>query len=196
MTPSPLTGLAAPALHVEAEPARLVAARLRLGQPREPVADRGEGPGVRSRGSTGACARSAPLVDVDDLVEVLEAPDRLAGSGRLARAVERHRGRLEERLDGERRLAATRDAGHADKAAQRELGVTSFEVVAGGPDQRSPDIAGCLGGGPGENRGSRAPPGEVRPSSEAGSAAMSSGCRRHHTARRAPRPPEPSMRKT
>jgi hypothetical protein len=39
-----LAGLAAPALDVEREAARLVAARLRLGQPREPVADRREAP--------------------------------------------------------------------------------------------------------------------------------------------------------
>ncbi len=68
-----LAGLAAPALDVEAEPPRLVAARLGFGQAGEPVADRGEGAGIGG----GVRARRAPdraLVDVDDLVEMLEAP--------------------------------------------------------------------------------------------------------------------------
>ena len=74
-----LAGLAAPALDVEAEPPRLVAARLALRQPGEPVADRAEGAGVGG----GVRARRAPdrrLVDVDDLVEVLEPLDRLAAA--------------------------------------------------------------------------------------------------------------------
>src|SRR5690606_29141361 len=41
-----LTGLAAPALDVETEPARFIAPRFGLGQTGEPVADRGEGSGV------------------------------------------------------------------------------------------------------------------------------------------------------
>ena len=105
-----LAGLAAPALDVEGEAARLVAARLGLGQAREPVADRREGAGVGGRvGARRAADRR--LVDVDDLVEVLQALDAVVRAGMLARAVEPARHRLVERVDQQRRLAAAGDAG-------------------------------------------------------------------------------------
>src|SRR6185369_6652458 len=63
-----LAGLAAPALDVEREAARQVAARLRLGEPRIPVADRREAAGIGGRvGARRAADRR--LVDIDDLVE-------------------------------------------------------------------------------------------------------------------------------
>jgi hypothetical protein len=69
-----LARLAAAALDVEGEAARLVATRLGFRQAREPVADRREGAGigcrVRARG-----AANGRLVDVDDLVEEFEALD-------------------------------------------------------------------------------------------------------------------------
>ena len=69
-----LAGLAAPALDVEREAARLVAARLGLRQAGEPLADRREGAGVG--GGVGARrAADGRLVDVDDLVEVLQPLD-------------------------------------------------------------------------------------------------------------------------
>ena len=67
-----LAGLAAAALDVERETARLVAARLGLGQAGKPVADRREGAGIGRR----VGARRAPdrrLIDVDYLVENSEA---------------------------------------------------------------------------------------------------------------------------
>src|SRR5690606_7354994 len=121
------------ALDVEREPPRLVAARLRLRQAREPVADRREGAGI-GRGVAAWRPPDRALVDVDDLVEMLEAPDRLAGRRPLARAVQAHRGVLVERLDGQRRLAAARDARHADEPAERELRRHLLEVVARGLD--------------------------------------------------------------
>ena len=69
-----LARFAAPALDVEREPARQIAARLGFGQAREPIADRREGAGVGRR----VRARRAPdrrLVDVDHLVEMLKAVD-------------------------------------------------------------------------------------------------------------------------
>ncbi len=79
-----LAGLAAAALDVEGEAAGLVAARLGLRQAGEPVADRGEGAGIgrRVRARRAADRR---LVDVDDLVEELEALDAVV-LGRDARA--------------------------------------------------------------------------------------------------------------
>ena len=116
-----LAGLAAAALDVEAEAAGLVAAGLGLGEAGEPVADRAEGAGVGGGvGARGAADRR--LVDVDDLVEMLEALDRLAGRRGLARAVQPHRGGLEQGLDGQRRLAAAGDAGDAGEGAEREGG--------------------------------------------------------------------------
>ena len=69
-----LAGLAAAALDVEGEAAGLVAARLGLGQAGEPLADRREGAGV-GRGVGARRAADRRLVDVDDLVEMLEALD-------------------------------------------------------------------------------------------------------------------------
>ena len=76
-----LAGLAAPAVDVEREAPRLVAAHLALGQLGEQLADLVEQAGVGAR----VGARRAPdgrLVDVDDLVEVLQAFDAVV----LARA--------------------------------------------------------------------------------------------------------------
>ena len=80
--------LAAAALDVEREPARLVAAHLRLGGRGEQLADVVEDAGVGRRvGPRGAADRA--LVDVDDLVEVLEAGDAsVCRPGHRAGAVE------------------------------------------------------------------------------------------------------------
>ena len=74
-------GLAAAALHVEGEAARLVAAQPRLGHGGEQLADRREQAGVgrRVRARRAADRR---LVDVDDLVDVLQAVDGVALAGR------------------------------------------------------------------------------------------------------------------
>ena len=95
-----LAGLAAAALDVEGEAARLVAARLGLGQAGEPVADRREGAGIGRRvGARRAADRR--LVDVDDLVEVFEPLDAVVRGRGLAGAVEPARDRLVERVDQE-----------------------------------------------------------------------------------------------
>src|SRR5690606_39857208 len=81
----PLTRLAAAALHVEGEAAGRVAADLRLGQFGEERADRREDAGVGGR-VRAWCAADGRLVDVDDLVEVLEAVDAVVRAGQYARA--------------------------------------------------------------------------------------------------------------
>src|SRR5690606_38743435 len=83
--PVALTGLAPAPLDVEAETTGFIPARLRLGQPGKPVADRGKGTGIGGRVRPGRAANRA-LVNVDHLVQMLESPDRLAGCRRLARA--------------------------------------------------------------------------------------------------------------
>jgi len=101
-----LAGLAAAALDVEGKPAGLVAARLGLGEAGEPFADRRECPGIgRGIGARGAADRR--LVDVDDLVDVLESLDAVVRGGAFAGVIEFARDRLVERVDQQRRLAAT-----------------------------------------------------------------------------------------
>jgi hypothetical protein len=79
-----LAGLAAAALDVEREAARLVAACLGFRQAGEPFADRREGAGIGRRvGARRAADRR--LVDVDDLVDMLQPSMRSCGAGFRAR---------------------------------------------------------------------------------------------------------------
>ena len=133
MTPSPWQASQRPPLTLKREPAGLVAARLALGQAGEPLADRRERAGV----GRGVGARRAPdrrLVDVDDLVEVLEALDAVVRGGGLAGAVDLARQRLVERVDQQRRLAAAGHAGDAGEQAERNLGGDVLQIVAAGVD--------------------------------------------------------------
>ena len=99
MTPSPWQASQRPPLTLNEKRPGLIAARLGLGQPGEPVADRREAAGIGRRvGARRAADRR--LVDVDDLVEMLDAFDaRRCGAGMLARVVEPLGQRLVERLD-------------------------------------------------------------------------------------------------
>src|SRR6202034_1673069 len=113
--------------------ARLVAARLALGEAREPFADRREGAriGRRVRARRAADRR---LVDVDDLVEVLDAFDAVVRGRGLTGAVQPPRQRLVERVDQQGRLAAAGHAGDAGEQAERDFGGDVFEIVAAGAD--------------------------------------------------------------
>jgi hypothetical protein len=125
-----LAGLAAPALDVEGEAPRRIAARLGLGQPGEPLADRREGLRVGRRvRPRGAAYRR--LVDIDHLVEVFQPVDPFMRAGVLARAVQPAGDRLVERIDQQGRLAAARDAGDAGERAERDLGGDVLEVDRG-----------------------------------------------------------------
>ena len=114
-----LAGFAAPTFDVERESARAIAARLGVGEVGEPLADRCEGARVR-RGVRARRASDRRLVDVDHLVEMLEALDSLMGARRFACAVEFARGRLENGVDQEGRLAAAGDASDAREHADRQ----------------------------------------------------------------------------
>ena len=87
-----LARLAAPALHVEAEAAGVVAARARFGHCGEQLAQRREQPGVRGRVRARRAA-DGTLVDVDDAIDVLEPLDALAPAPGRARAVQDARAR-------------------------------------------------------------------------------------------------------
>src|SRR4029453_10536177 len=126
-----LAGLAAPALDVEGEAAGLVAARLGLGELGEPFADWGEGAGIgggiRARG-----AADRRLVDVDRLVELLDAFELVVLAGPLACAVELAGDRAVERLDEESGLAAAGHAGHRGEQAKGHVHGDVLEVVGAG----------------------------------------------------------------
>src|SRR5262245_23188872 len=124
-----LAGLAAAALHVEAEAARLVAARARLGRAGEKLAYRREEAGVGRR----VRARRAPdraLVDVDHAVDGLETLDAGRGRRLVGDEVERARDSAIERVVDERALARARNTRDAGEEADRERHVDSLQVVS------------------------------------------------------------------
>ena len=127
-----LAGFAPPTLDVEREAARTIAARLGLGQPGEPVANRREGAGVGGR----VGPRRAPdrrLVDVDDLVELLEPLDPVVLRRHFARSHELSRRRLVERVDEQGGFAAARHAGHRREHPERDLRCDVLEIVGRAP---------------------------------------------------------------
>ena len=140
-----LAGLAAAAGHVEAEAARAVAALARGVGLGHQLADRREQAGVGG----GVAARRAAdrrLVDVDDLVEVLDALDRLVRGRLLVRAVERARHRGVERVVDQRRLARARDAGHAGQAGPTgKATFTSLRLLPVAPITRISCRSACDG---------------------------------------------------
>ena len=126
--PVALTVLAPPALHVEAEPAGLVAAHLRLGQARKQVADVREHAGVRRR----VAAWRAPdrrLVDVDRLVQAVQPFDRVVRPRPFLGPIEVLRHLPAKDVRDQRRLARSADARHRDERAQRKRRVDVLQVV-------------------------------------------------------------------
>src|SRR6185369_11127193 len=105
-----------------------------------------EGAGVgRGIGARGAADRR--LVDVDDLVELLEARDLVVRAGDDARGVEgAGRGGV-ERVDDEARLAGAADAGDAGEGAEREGGGDAAEVVGAGAGDGDRLAAALAAGG-------------------------------------------------
>src|SRR5206468_5735837 len=123
----------------------------------EPVADHGEGAGVgRGVGARGAADRR--LVDVDDLVELLQAGDLAARAARDPGAVQSAGSAGVERVDGQARLAAAADPGDAGEGAERELDRDAIEVVGGRAMNRG-ELARALAAGGVER--DLAPAGEV-----------------------------------
>ena len=134
LEPVPLTGLAASALHVEGETARFVPVGARFRRAREHVADAVEYLGVGGRVAARRAADGL-LVDLDHLVQVLDAGERLVRPGRLARPVDGPRQRRIEDAVHQRGLAGARDTGHRDQASERELHVDLLQVVLGRPEE-------------------------------------------------------------
>ena len=126
-----LAVLAAAALDVEAEAARGVAAQTRLRDAGEQLADRREQADVGRRVRARRPADRA-LVDLDDLVDVLGALERVVRADRLARAVQLAGERPVEDLGDERALAAARHAGDGDERPERDTQVEVAQVVLAG----------------------------------------------------------------
>ena len=134
-----LARLAAAALDVEREAPRLVAAHLRVGRQRVELADVREEVGVRRRVRARRAADRA-LVDLDHLVERVDALDASCAPGRVARLRELVRERLVDDLVHERRLAGAGDAGDRDELADREVDVDLLQVVLRGAEHREPAV--------------------------------------------------------
>ena len=122
-------GLAAPALDVEREPPRQVAAHLGLVRRGEQLADRVEHAGVRRR----VRPRRAPdrrLVHVDDLVEVLDAGDPTVLAGRRLRLVDPlHQDGQQDVADQRTTCPSPDTPGDGDEVAERDRHVDVGEVV-------------------------------------------------------------------
>ena len=130
--PVALTRLAAAALHVERESARTVAADLRIRQLGEELADGREESRVR-RGIGARRATDRALVDVDHLVDVLEAGDAIVLAGDHARPVKVAREMVVENVLDQRRLSGAGNAGDRDEEPQRYLSSEILQVVRASP---------------------------------------------------------------
>ena len=160
-----LASLAAPAFDVEREAAGLITARAALGQAGKPLTNRREGAGI-GRGIAARRAADRRLVDVDDLVEMLDAFDAIVRGRALAGIVQPARQRLVQRIDQQRRLATAGHAGDAGEQAERNFGGDIFEIVAARADDfqrprlifgaafrdRDHQLAGEIFAGPGVRR--------------------------------------------
>src|SRR3954468_1610976 len=123
-----LARLAASTFDVERESPRAVSADLGFRQLGEELANRSEksrvGRRIRSRR-----AADRALVDVDDLVEVLEAGDARVRARNHSGAIEMTRHRAMENVFDERRFPAARHAGHRHEQPERNLDVEVAQVV-------------------------------------------------------------------
>ena len=143
-----LAGLATAALHIEAEPAGLVAARPGLLGGGEELAHGRENTGVGG----GIGARGAPdraLVYINALVYQLHAFDRCVGRGRQGGGAVQFGGsqRIERAVD-QCGLAGAGDAGYAGQQAQGNPEGDRLQVVAARPRQYQL-ACGVIGRAPG-----------------------------------------------
>ena len=128
-----LAGLAAAALHVEGEPPGAVAPHLGVGQLGEELADRGEEPGVRRRIGARRAA-DGTLVDVDDLVDPVEAFDPGVRARHHLGAVEVAGQRLIEDVGHQGGLARAGDPGDRHEQPERDVDREVLQIVGPGAD--------------------------------------------------------------
>ncbi len=169
-----LARLAAPALHVEGEAPRAVAARARFGHAREQVADRREESRVGGRVGARRAADRA-LVDVDHLVEEVEPLDGVVVGGLGGGAVQMMRDGVIERVVDERRFPRAGESGDADEQPHRDLDRDVFQVIAARPGDAQ--LLRGIGAPPPRGHRDRLAPGKILPGERGGVA--------HHVLRRA-----------
>ena len=156
-----LAGLAAPALDVEAEAARTVATDLGLLRHGEQLADVVEQAGVGGRVGAGRPA-DGRLVDVDDLVQQVDAFDAIVLAGPHRHPVHLVGQAAEDDVVHQRGLARAGDAGDAHQHAGGHLDVQVLEVVFPGAahhELAAPLLAGWPApGSPGRRSGTAPSP--------------------------------------
>src|SRR5262249_15041359 len=136
-----LAGLTASARLVEAEPPRLIAAHLRLGQLCEQLPDQVEDASIRRRVGRRRVAQRV-LIDVDDLVDLFESLDLVvSGAGSVSAMQAAGEGVVEDLVD-ERRLARAADAGDDDKRAEWKGDIDVLEVVLPRPAHDEGSVSG------------------------------------------------------
>src|SRR5262249_3768025 len=128
-----LARLAAAARLVETEALRLPAAHLGFGKAGEQFADQVENAGVRRRVGAGRVAERL-LIDLDELVDVLQAKDVVVGGAGSAGAVQLAGERVAKDLVDQRRFTGAADSGDGDQAAERKPNVDVLEVIMAGAD--------------------------------------------------------------
>jgi len=160
----PLAVLAAPALDVEAEAPRRVAAHLALRHLGIQRPDPVEHLGVRGRIAAGR-PPDGTLVDVDNLVDLLQTLDGVVVAGPLPATVQHLGQPLVQDLHHQRALAAATDAGHTDELPQRDIDIDVLKVVLPRTPDRDPatETQPSLGG-----HGHALAPGEIGPGQAVG----------------------------
>ncbi|MNC54563.1 hypothetical protein D3C75_1040510 [compost metagenome] len=127
-----LAGLAASAFHVEGETPGAITAGAGFRHAGKQLANRCEQAGVGGRVGARRAADRA-LVDVDHLVEVLQAVERLVGGGfQRGGAIQRGGGQREQGVVDQRRLARAGHPGHAGQQADRDFQVDILQVITAG----------------------------------------------------------------
>src|SRR5207302_642724 len=126
---------------VKAEAVRLVAAHLGEAGDGEDLADLVEEPG---EGGGAGARRFAErfLIDLEHLVELIEAVDAVVRPGGRRQQAEVSAGGVTEDVAAERAFARPADAGETGPAAQREGGVDVLEVVMACAADRQPVTGG------------------------------------------------------
>ena len=161
--PSALARLAPAALHVETVTSGPIPAHARLRQPGEQVPDKREHASVR--GGIGA-RRPADrrLVDVDHLVQGIDALERAATLHARFPVIQQRRQRREQDLQHQRTLAGPRHAGDAGQQPQWKLRVHRFQIMLAGAHDREKPL------GPPRARGQRHPflPAQILPGQRVG----------------------------
>ena len=126
-----LACFAATAAHVKGETSRRVAARLRLRRTRKQRAKIIPQANVRSRVGTRRAANRR-LVDIDNLIDTLDALDFLIRTHRARRTVNGIRKGRCDSVGNQGALTRSRHAGNDRKRTKLDLGGNVFEVVGAG----------------------------------------------------------------